>query len=529
MNILSIDLGSYSVKFQESFIEKKKTTVLNCVEVVIEDFLNANQDLNSAALSQVHISIISEYLSKLENSARVIFQLPFEMVTSRFIDIPIKNKKKAELMLPFQLEEDIPYTLAETHIAYHLQVAKNHTEASIAVSQKEHFEDYFNSLKSKNIIPYILTFEASAYSHFIYKEAISVPTCILDIGHSLTKAYFFNEGELVAVNSSYVAGQTVDEAIINHYQIPYHEALQYKHKSCYLLTKGQYEDVTEEQKDFALLMHDVFSQLVAHFKRWEIGYRIKHGNKIANVLITGGSSNIKNITNYLAQALDIRVQKLDSFQKNSITSIGESEKLRFNLSQMMAVGTRGKSKLINFLTGEYAQASSDDLPLNSIVFMGVRMSFVTMLLLLFLGIEYFKLNSEVKDLDIRIGQNFLKNPVLELTPRDRRNYQSQPDIVFDKLKRKRKFISQEIKTIQAASKINAVYPLVKLSNIAGIYTKTELISIESDESGFVKAVFTGEDVKDLRQIEASVKNSEFSNILTDLNELKKILRLEFNF
>ncbi len=528
MNILSVDLGSYSVKFLEAFVEKKKTTVLNTSEVIIKDYLAENSDV-TGSLSEVQLHIVKDYVNKIEQGVRIVFQAPFDLITSRFINIPVKNKKKAELMLPFQLEEDIPFSLADTHFAHNLTVRKDHTEAAIAIILKESFDDYFQSIKSAKVMPHLLTYEASIYADFIEKESISIPTCVLDIGHSLTKAYFFNDGKLVAVNSSYISGQAINEAIIKSYQITLAEAIEYKHKNCFLLTKGQYSDVNESQKEFALLMHDVFINLINQIKRWEIGYRISYGNKISNILITGGSSNIKNISNYLAQYLDVRVQKLDSFVKTANDGIEAKNKSNFNLANIMANGSRGKSQFINFLTGNYAQISKDDLPLHSMVFTGVRVGFVMALMMLFLGIEYFRLNSQVKKMDIRIGKNFLQNPTLELTPRDRRNYRSKPDTVFKKLKRKRKFIEQEIDTIQAASKINAAYPLLQLSNIAGGYPKVELLSIESDEAGFVKATFTGNDIKDLRTVEAIIGKSDFTNILTDLNELKKMLRVEFNF
>ncbi len=517
------------MKFVESFIEKKKSTLLNASEVMINDYRRSQKSNDSVV--DIQLKIIKDYVDGLDNNVRIIFQVPYEMVTSRFITIPVKNKKKAELMIPFQLEEDIPYSLTDTHIGSSLTTVGNVTEAAIAITKKDLFDEFYNKIKNHRVMPYILTYEASVFAEFINREKLTVPTCILDIGHETTKAYFFHEGKLCTVNNTYIAGINIDDAISKHYKIKSSEASAYKHKNAYLLTPSQYEDVNEVQKEFALLMHSIFNPLINEFKRWEIGYRIKYGNKISNVYITGGTSNIKNMINYLSQYLEVRVQYLDSFANmdNLSAVITDSkQKQVLNMANIMAFSGRGKSQLINMLSGEYAQVATDDLPLHSMTFTAIRMAALCSIIFFFLLIEMLTLNTEIKEMDDRIGQNFLKNPVLELTPGDRRTYQKNPDRIFKKLERKRKFVEQEIKTIQAASKINAVYPLVKLSSLVGPATETQLTTFESDEAGYVKASFTSADVKQLRILEGSFNNSEFKNVLTDLNEMKKTLNVEFS-
>jgi general secretion pathway protein L len=527
LNILSVDIGTYSVKIIEAFVEKKKVTVLNSTQIIVDDYRKEHKI--DGDLYKVQFQIIKDYVGNIEANARVIFQAPNEILTSRFITIPVKNKKKAELMLPFQLEEDIPYGLDEAHIGAHTEVVGKVTEASVAICRKDLFDEFYSKINEFKLIPHFLTFEASVYADYVIKQNITVPTCILDIGHTTTKAYFFHEGKLALVNSSYISGNNINEAIEKSYQVSATEAADYKHKNAFFLTPNQYEDVDESQKQFAALMHTVMEPLVNEFKRWDIGFRLKYGNKISNLLITGGTSNIKNINNYLAQYLEVRVQRLDSFVDGENLGLADTHlKGSLNYAHIQANAARGKSKIINMLTGDYAQVATDDLPLHSMSFIGLRLGSVFAILMLFLGLEMWLLMSERNDYDKKIKAKYLKNPVLELSGADRRNFsRGRFEKVFRKLKRRRKFIEQEIKTIQAASKINAIFPLVRLSSLAASFNKTQLIKFESDEAGYVKAEFNSKDVQQLRTLESSLKNSEFKNVLVDVNELKKSLRVEF--
>jgi general secretion pathway protein L len=528
LNILSIDVGSYSIKFLEAFVEKKRVTILNTFEVIISEYRKGHPEITE--LYDVQASAIRDYVDKLEGTFRIVFQAPSSIVTARFLTVPVKNKKKAEMMVPFQLEEDIPFSLSEAHIASNLSVEGKVTRGLVSIINKETFNEYYNTLNSNKIVPYILTYEASAFSDFIHREQIMGPICIMDIGHTMTKAYFFHDGELVSINTSYVAGSDIDEAIVKHYGISQEEAVTYKHRNCFFLTENQYKEVNDDQKEFGFMMHDVFSPLINEYRRWELGYRVNYASKVNQVFICGGVSNIKNITNYLTLYLDTRVSRLDVFQKIDNLAIDSmQEKARFTLSQLMATASRGKSKLINLLTGDFVQIVADELPLHSITFIASRLAAVTCMLLMLLGVETLVLKQEYSDLNKKIVNNYLKADYLELSRKDRRTFKRKPESLIKKLKGRKKRVSQEVKTIQAASRIDSISPLVKLSNTVGSFKEVTMLTFDSDETGFVKGELEAEDIKYLNSLDASLKNAGFKDYYSNLNETKKTLTIEFNY
>ncbi|MBL7666175.1 MAG: pilus assembly protein PilM [Bacteriovoracaceae bacterium] len=527
MNILAIDIGSYSVKFVEAFVEKKKTTILSSSEIVLDQYRQKNTTV--VEQQELQFEIIKEYLAKISANVRIVFQVPFELVTNRFLVIPVKNKRKAEQMIPFQLEEDIPYPLSESHYASYLIPMNKSTDAFISIINKKAFDELHQRLNKQQLLPSILTYEATAFAAYVEKNNLTGPLCFMDMGHSLTKAYFFNEGKLVFINSSYVGGKDINEFIVKNYGISLEEVIAYKHRNCFLLTENQYSDVNESQKEFALLMHQVFSTLINDFKKWDIGFRIAYGARLNNVFITGGTSQIKGVTHYLTMYLDTRVQKFNPYSEvDNLAEASPESMAKYSVANLMARAARGKTKLINFLTGNYSHVTTDEFPIHSLSFIGSRMLYLSMVLLAFLGIEMFMLQSKITDLDKRIQNNYLKNPVLEFSPKDRRSFNVEPEKIFTKLKRKQKFIEQEIKTIQSAAKINSIAPLIKLSNIVGSTNEAALVSFDSDETGYVKGTFTAEEIEPLKALDSILKGHNFSGLNTNLNELKKQFTFEFS-
>ena len=89
-------------------------------EIILRDFMIENPDIS---LLEAQIRLVEEVIeNNARSDSRIVFQADNELITTRFLTLPTKSKKQAERMLPFQLEEDIPYPLADMHYASNLQL-----------------------------------------------------------------------------------------------------------------------------------------------------------------------------------------------------------------------------------------------------------------------------------------------------------------------------------------------------------------------------------------------------------------------
>lgn len=524
MHILAIDIGSYSIKYVSTFVDRRKISHVDMSEVIISDYL---EDHPGMPVRDAQLNIVQEIL---QNSARpdtrVIYQADEEMMTTRFLELPVKNKKKADLMLPFQLEEDIPYALSEIHYAYRLEGNKTTHSAMVELIRETDFEPYYTLLKEKDILPTILTTEASTMENYFHQNAIAGPFCVVNIGHKTTRAYFFYNSRLLATHVSYVGGQDVNEMISETYKIDPTEAIIYKHQNAFFLTANQYDDVDEAQREFASSMDKVFQPLSSDFSRWRIGFKVNYNLSVGHVFLCGGSSNIKNIANYLTEKWDTKVTLLESFEtvESEKVDLNAKNKSKFALVNMMALGFKRKNRFINLLTGRFAQASLTELPLHSMAFIGVRVTAITVLFALSFLIERFFMQRDIVALNAKIT-SVMKADELAIPPRLRRQLTTNPRPILDSLNKRSRSVKQEISTLQAAVEIKALSPLVTVSQIVANFPNVTMTRFTNDNTGTVTAQFEAEELKDLQAFQTALEGGRLADVKTQLEEGSKKLTM----
>lgn len=518
MHILAIDVGSYSVKYISSFVDKRKVTHVEMSEMILKDYL---ADFPEMSAEEGQIKIVQELIDSVARpGTRVIFQANNEMMTTRFLTLPTKSKKTADRMLPFNLEEDIPYSLSEVHFAYRMDKQKTQHTAIVGLVRENTFEAYYSLLREKNAIPDVLTLESSIVENYFNQNAIAGPFCVLDIGHKTTKAYFFYNSKLLITHVSYVGGQHVNDMIADTYKIDKDEAIIYKHQNAFFLTESQFEAVEPSQREFAAAMDKVFAPLLTDFARWKIGLKVNFNLGLGHVFLAGGSANIKNIANYLTEKLDTQVALLESFDRVDAQKIdiNPKNKSKFTLANMMTIGFKQKNRFINLLTGRFAQSGQAEMPLHSFAFIGVRVAAATAILAISLMAERIFIQRDISFVNAKINA-LLKNDDLQLNNRLRRGFLQNPKPVFDSLVKRQRSIKQEISTLQSALEIKALSPLVTISQTAASSDAT-LIEFKSSDIGDIKAVFTASEAATLKTLKATLDRSNFNDVVTELDEAK---------
>lgn len=523
MHVLSLDVGSYSVKYLSSFIDRRKVVHGDMSEIIVRDYMTDHPELS---VSEAQNSIIQDILdSNARPDTRIMYQSDTEMMTTRFLTLPVKSKKKAELMLPFQLEEDIPYALSEIHYSYKIEAQKSQNSALVELSRNTTFEPYYTALKEKNILPTILTTEASVLENYFNQNPMAGPFCILNLGHKTTRAFLFYNSRLLATHVSYVGGQEVNEMIAQSYKIDMDEAILYKHQNAFLLTENQLGEVEPAQKEFAASMDRVFAPLVADFSRWKVGFKVNFNLGIGNVYLCGGTANIKNISNYLTEKLNTKVALLETFDKVEAEKIDLSpkNKSKYAFVNMMAQGFRKKNRFINLLSGRFAQSSAAEIPLHSFAFLGVRVAAATAVLAISLVAERVFMERDILFVNARLT-SIMKNDELDINPRIRRAINTTPAPVYDALVKKQRAVKQEISTLQSAIEIQALTPLVMVSQI-GARTNVTMTAFSTNDANEINATFTSEDVNELSKMKELLERSQLVGVQTTLDQKKLVLTM----
>jgi len=521
MNILTVDIGTYSVKFLEVKLERKSVNVLDSQEVIIAKV--QHQLPQDSTIEDVQYEIINSYLKQSGFEGKIIYQLPSEHSTSRYLDLPVNNRKKAEMMIPFQLDENLPYPITDIHYTSTLLKKGQNFSALINIAKAEYFDKIYSDLQAKHILPALLTSELSVVQSCVEQMNLPANYCIIDIGHETTKAYFVHNRQVISNHTSHIAGSVIDNVIAQTYNISSEDAVLYKHENCFFLTENQYNEVDKDQQEFAKLMKQSFWPFILELKRWELGFRVKLGQPLEKIYITGGTSKINNIGNFISQAIATPVEHL---KIPNAVGVPQKEYDNFGVGQLMALSQKAKTSPANFLVGDYSSGYSNNISLHSSSFIFTRALILCLFLISALFIERILfLEPEMKKLDKKITK-LLKNQSLRISQKVRKRYKRNPKRILSIVKKKNKQVKQEIKTIMAAAKVNAVSPLTQLSKTL---QSNKLVSLEKFKSSYgeVNATFSSEDSKELEKMKTHLKSSSFTNLDIKLKKGAKTMIVKF--
>lgn len=502
MNILAIDVGSHSIKLMEVRPERKNFILVEKNEIILDDVKSHYP--NATTLSELQKEVVADFIHKKNVELKIVFQLPNEMLTTRYLEIPGTSKRKTEQIIPFQLDENLPYSLTQAHFSSRLNKRSGGFSVLSNITQLTMFKDFFGYFEQKDAQPSILTSEISTMQAYVDHIRMNDTCCILDLGHKTTKAYFVQGRQIVSNHTSFVAGAAINEVISKTYQISHEDAVIYKHENAFMLTEDQFKDVSNTQKEFALLMKQIFMPLVLDIKRWEIGHRVKYGASIDKIFILGGTSQIKGLDNFLQTQTGLAIESLPPLLdfKNDYSIHDRT----FYLVKMMALSQRTPGNLINFLTGKFQTSGNAFIPLHSAVFIWVRTTFIALLLILGLATEKFLfLTKQEKAIDSKIT-GLLKTPSLEISPKDRKMYTTKPANVLSLLKKKNKVLKDEVSSILSSNSINALRPLAVLSKTMNSNPKVNLDKFTADGQ-LVRATFSSAEAGELDVMSGHLKNS----------------------
>ena len=522
MNILAIDIGTYSIKFLEVRPERKNLVMVDKQEIILDEVKPHYP--NFEKISDLQKEIIVNYIQKKPSDIKIIFQVPNELLTTRYLEIPGTSKRKAELMIPFQLDENLPYPLTSAHHASRLIKKNNSFSVLSNITQQNIFKEFIGTFENKEAQPTLLTSEVSLIQAYIDHIRMNETCCIIDLGHRSTKVYFVQDRQVVSNHTSYVAGAAINEVISKTYQISAEDAIIYKHENAFMLSDDQMSDVSPEQKSFALLMKQVFNPLILDLRRWEIGHRVKYGTNIEKIFIFGGTSNINNLDNFISYHTGISVSTLPPLL--DLKSDYTAHDKNFYLARMMAIAQRSPSSLINFLTGKFQTASNSFISLHSAVFIGVRTGLIALILIAgFTAERFIFLNKQNQALDSKI-KGLLKRSNLGLSVTERNAYTKNPERVLSTMKKKNKLVSDEVSSILSSQSVNALRPLAILSKTMSNNPKVSLEQFSSD--GFlVKAVFKSTEPIELEAMASHLKSSGLPGLNVNYRTGQTSLSIDF--
>jgi len=369
MKSIGIDIGSYSIKVAE-VSQNKRGLIVHAIE---EHLLGQNPAFdNDLEVIELLRSISLKYDPA---NVKFVVGLRQEFVSQRLKVFPFQDRLKISKSLPFELEEETPFSSENAVFDYkYVQFSGPISEILAFVAPKVKVKERLEKFESFNFQVNILTAESMGLANIIEAWEDAAPTnsegtwdpedkdrprrplkLLIHLGHSQTHVAAYVNDRLASSRTLLTGMKAVTEGLMKRYEIPYQNALAELNSKAFVLP-------TKEGAGYDQI---IFSDTIALQLR-ELTHDIRmamlelqsdlHGD-ILQADLTGGGAQIINLAPYFTTQLEIACNIFD-WKSKFVIEQGMTKSLE--CTGGIAVGLsiesfkKPRNPAINFRRGEFA-------------------------------------------------------------------------------------------------------------------------------------------------------------------------------
>lgn len=346
----------------------------------------------------------------------VAVSLPGNPTSIRVLSFPFSDPKKIDQTYEFELENVSPFDLSDKVHGYYLIKRLEGSEAIVCMSQKGEIKHLVDLYQSGGIDPKVITFAPLAFGAldgFLQEER---PLVLIDMGASRMGFSLFDRGGIRRVRSSSKAGRLISETVSMSLGIPYDMAESRKREG---FTGGTNQ-----------VLEEAVAPVIDEIKRTIQFFEIELGEEIKTIIISGGTSLMPGISDYLEERLKKRVKRF------FIPYLGENNSVIFAQSFALAVygSTVGRGKL-NLRKGEFKYTGRDSELRRVFMIPALLLSLLIFFTIYRAGARYFELRSEVKKMEAQIHASVRGTfPSVKVIPKPMEFMESEVKKVRNRLK-----------------------------------------------------------------------------------------------
>lgn len=372
---LGIDIGSSSIKIVEMQSTSKGFQVTQFFEHPLNVAPGVDQELEI-------IEFLRSFTSSYDpNQTKFILGLRQDRVAIRNKFFPFNDRIKIFKSLPFELEEDLPFSSDNAIFdAKIIRTVGGGAEVLACASPKVHVQNCLQRGQDSGADPDLISSEGTAFANIFEKwnEAppailpppISLDTLddsdnrpvrhvqlILNIGHMRTLVCAFDGSSMIGVRSILWGGKNIADSISAKYEIPFLEALKELQTKAFILTNKQ--GATFDQVTFSDTIAKSIREMARDLQLSILELKSEFNAEIDSISLTGGVSLVQNIGPFLTQILEIPVNRISVLDHvpNILFERSDLNGAKAGIALGLAIEgfKKPRNPPINFLRGEFAK------------------------------------------------------------------------------------------------------------------------------------------------------------------------------
>lgn len=373
MKSVGIDIGTYSIKVVEVLSSNKG--------VVVSQFSEHPLGQNPAHDPQIEIIEFIRGLASTYDQAttRFIFAIRQDRVSVRNKNFPFNDRQKILKSLPFELEEDLPFS-NETAIfdAKIIRFQGTTAEVLACATPKPRVIEALQLMTDVGIDISLLSAEGLAFANCFENWDAPIPqqapkaldidqppmerkiSIIVQIGHSRTLVGAFENNLLIGMRTILWGGKNIVDAIARRYEILAVEALKEMQTKAFILLSK--ESASYDQIVFSDTIASQVKDLASELKISILEFNAEFNGSVDSIGITGGASAVLNLNAYLTQQLEMPVNRISNLEHFPNTGFEKTQRIDAIIGVALGLAIEGLKKprnpAINFMRGEFARQNT---------------------------------------------------------------------------------------------------------------------------------------------------------------------------
>jgi len=241
---------------------------------------------------------------------------PGERVLNRRLEVPFTDRSKVDQILPFELEQHVPYPAEEIVGDYVMRKAgKGRAGADLFVSvvRRTDMESLLDELESAKLDPRVVGHPVRAMAKLegVLRGGGSLePMLLVDLGHTKTLAVLVLNGAVLGVRSILRGGSALTRRVAKGLGVDMEEAERIKH-AAHLYPAGQGEEGEGRTHEVAAWLRE---ELVPIVRDLRVLLRSAAPDATVPVHIFGGGARLRGVSEFLTAELGLRTEVLEASQ-----------------------------------------------------------------------------------------------------------------------------------------------------------------------------------------------------------------------
>jgi type IV pilus assembly protein PilM len=326
-SVLGIDIGSSAIKIVQLKNKQGMATLETYGEIALGPY--AKKDVGQA--TNLTPQKLSEALKTLLSEANVTSKtcgaaVPFASSLVKLIEVPPLDIKKLETVVPIEARKYIPVPISEVQLDYFvvpeteqklflgakdiddIESQELQTKMVLIVAMhNETLRKYTETIKLAGLDPQF--YEIEVFSNIRSTVAHSLaPVAIIDLGAATSKLYLVELGIILASHVISIGSQDITQSLAKSSHISVSKAEEIKRQAG-ILTGVSNNDAARVSHAATLTMEQIFAEA----RRVLLGFQRKYNKVITKVILTGGGSTLKGLSEFARQQLELETEVANPF------------------------------------------------------------------------------------------------------------------------------------------------------------------------------------------------------------------------